>query len=306
MNQVKNLLWKKEGNNPNLFVDLDKKIPIDLASISCDGLIDNLQHINRKDERLSLAFYVQGKKLLMEKKYSEAMNYFDLSLCHVKKSTCFDSLYFDRSYCFFELKMFDKCLIDIELAKRFSDSPMMRQMLDELHWNCSKHIELVKSEQSETSENDEIKLSYETDENFPGMANVLEIKYDKTYGRHMVAKCDIPVGKVVLVENPFSSNSDTYLMCTVCMKETMNFVPCSKCSRAMFCSDLCANATSNIHKMECGEMSENISNGLYVRTILEAIRIFPNINDLMKFVDDAVNDKEKLPPKSLNDRKAQY
>lgn len=46
-------------------------------------------------------------------------------------------------------------------------------------------------------------LSYEVDDNFQGMTNVLELRSDKKFGRHIVAKCDIPAGKLILADKAF-------------------------------------------------------------------------------------------------------
>lgn len=49
------------------------------------------------------------------------------------------------------------------------------------------------------------RLNFEGQRSFPHMANILALKHDDQFGNHIVANCDIDVGKVVIATSPFAA-----------------------------------------------------------------------------------------------------
>ncbi|XP_055302941.1 uncharacterized protein LOC129568719 [Sitodiplosis mosellana] len=138
---------------------------------------------------------------------------------------------------------------------------------------------------------------------------------NRKYGRHLVAKCDIDVGKVILAEDAFISmpirSSGVYELCGKCFKNSMNFIACENCATTVFCSRACVES-GQFHKLSCGSVfSDNgYADGLEVyvtRSILLAANIFPNIENLITFVEGVVNDgkRNKVPP-SIADMESKY
>lgn len=97
--------------------------------------------------------------------------------------------------------------------------------------------------------------------------------------------------------------------CNICMKELVSLMPCKKCSVAVFCSDECQG--NILHQYECGLRFCNDSevNGRVMRTVrscLSAIKMFPSIDELIKFVDQTVKSDRNEVPTNLSDAKSQY
>lgn len=116
-------------------------------------------------------------------------------------------------------------------------------------------------------------MSYEANEKIPSFANILSMRKNDTFGCHVIADCDIPVGKVVFVSKPFatveclSSNDSS---CFECGKsQNKDFVECPHCINVVFCSKKCC--LSREHQLKCNKMF-NKSDSNIVRLSTEMIK----------------------------------
>lgn len=301
-----NLLWEKESNDAGaLYIDLFKDIPDEFReSVSVIAKSKNVQRVEKSNE-LSEKYRNQGNLQFQERKWLEAMNLYNASLCFAENGSQNVSLaYANRASCFLRLRQYEKCLADIELAKKARYPENMMQKLNKLRADCLK---LMKSD--DRGEEIVAKLSYKADENFPGMANVLKIEYNDEFGRYISAKCDIPAGKIVLVDESAvpPSHGVQYSCCAVCAKSSMNFIPCGQCTNALFCNNGCANA-NNIHKMECQYNLFDTESDIefFVRSIFLGLSSYESADDFIKFVEETVHDKTKIVPDTLKDMKSKY
>lgn len=152
------------------------------------------------------------------------------------------------------------------------------------------------------------------DDFHPGMANVLEMKYDEKFGRHFVAKCDIDVGKVIVVEEAFTTSivfDVEQNICDACFGHMKNFVACQLCTFGLFCDEKCDFA-DELHTLRCGRGSRD-DNGLVefaIRSMgcVAVMNIFPTAERLMRFVENVIQDpnKSKVVPTSLVDMESKY
>lgn len=309
-----NLLWQKESKNPELYVDIFRngsaktKAAVDryakcLAMFSGKMAALNLAGVKTtfKNNEKSFDFRTNGNKQFKEERWMEAMSLYNQSLCYAEIGSENVSLaYANRASCFLRLEMYEKCLADIELAKRANYPKNLMPKLDKRRQDC---LRLMKTYEKQP------KLSYEEDERFPGMANVLEIRCDKKFGRHIVAKVDIPAGQTILAEKAFIARLMTtdYNTCAVCMNISMNFIACTRCTDALFCNESCANA-DNIHKIDCGEskLSKNPVLEYHIGSIYFILSIFTNVNSLIEFVEEAVKKERIKAPHSLSDVKSKF
>lgn len=300
------LLWQKESNDAGaLYIDLFKDISANVrASVSVFAASKNVHRIEKNNE-LSVEYRNQGDVKFQERKWFEAMNLYNSSLCFAENGSENVSLaYANRSMCFLRLRRYEKCLNDIELAKKAGYPQHSMQKLNKRRADCLK---LMKSD--DVGEEIVAKLSYKADENFPGMANVLKIEYNEEFGRYISAKCDIPAGKTILVDESAvpPSHGIQYSCCAVCAKSSMNFIPCDQCTNALFCNSGCANV-NKIHKMECQYNLFDAESDIefFVRSIFLGLCSFENVDDFIKFVEDTVHDKTKMVPDTLKDMKSKY
>lgn len=138
------------------------------------------------------------------------------------------------------------CLRDIELAEQAK-----YPIIDKLLQRKAKCQRLMQGATKE--EEDDLQLSFEPSVNFPYVANVLEVQRNEEFGGHVVANCDIDVGKTVVIEKAYCSlgQAPDRFQCYTCTKEEANFVACPRCTDVMFCNEECRNENI-IHKKFCG------------------------------------------------------
>lgn len=300
------LLWQKESNDEAaLYIDIFKDISVDFRdTVLATAKLKKFHRLN-KNNVLSEAYRNKGNVQFQERKWLDAMHLYNASLCFAENDTENVALaYSNRSACLLHLRKYKNCLVDIELAKKAHLPENLIQKLNKRRADCLK---LMKTD--DRGEEIVSKLSYEADENFPGMANVLKIEYNAEFGRFISAKCDIPAGKTVLVHESAvpPSHAIKYSCCTVCAKASMNLVPCRDCTNALFCNSECANA-NNIHKMECQYNLFDAESDIefFVRSIFLGWSSFENVNDFIKFVEEIVHNNMAVVPNTLKDMKSKY
>ncbi|XP_011876680.1 PREDICTED: SET and MYND domain-containing protein 4-like [Vollenhovia emeryi] len=89
----------------------------------------------------------------------------------------------------------------------------------------------------------------------PCASDAVAIKYNKRYGRHIVATRNIKPGEVIALEKPYSllliqENVQTH--CSNCLRVCWANIPCNYCTYAMYCSEECRNIEwKKCHDIEC-------------------------------------------------------
>ena len=107
---------------------------------------------------------------------------------------------------------------------------------------------------------------------FPALNECISIKYEAGRGRYAVANRDIPIGTLLVREQPmtwtlhdekFGSN------CQHCFANIKRVVPCPKCTWVCFCSVRCRDqALQSYHKYECSFLKHLLESGLNVYAFL--------------------------------------
>lgn len=152
-------------------------------------------------------------------------------------------------------------------------------------------------------------MSFDADERFPDMANVLEIRSDEEDGRkRIVAKRDIDVGQIVMLEEMYITNNHSEMesFCKTCLRSAMNFIPCRNCKDVMFCDDSCM-ASHKVHEMTCNALKGQTFD--YIRiaeSILMAATAFPDVATLMGFVESGLATRDLGTPKCNTDAQRKY
>ncbi|XP_055304640.1 SET and MYND domain-containing protein 4-like [Sitodiplosis mosellana] len=237
------------------------------------------------------------------------MEWYNRSLCHAEEaSEPMGLAYANRSACFFHLKMYSKCLIDIELAKQNSYPRDKMAKLDERKAKC---LSVMKTEENQGAAF-EPKLDFKPSEKFPCSANVLRIENNDKYGRHVVANEDIDVGKIVMVDqNYFADTIKRYTRCNICFATNENFKPCQRCSFTLLCPKCEENS---FHTIECdinptyfGTLGIVGIRMVAVRSILLAMNAFADIDELIAAVEEMIqNDVVEAPESLLGDSQSNY
>lgn len=118
------------------------------------------------------------------------------------------------------------------------------------------------------------KLSSGGHQSFPHMANVLSFKHNNKFGCHIVANCDIDVGKVVVAAPAFAQleiHSSFEERCYHCGKtRNIRFFACPHCINTWFCSKRCS--LNKIHASKC-EKIFNREDPYTVRLATQMIKV---------------------------------
>ncbi|XP_055298563.1 SET and MYND domain-containing protein 4-like [Sitodiplosis mosellana] len=299
------MLWVKESNKKNaLFVDIFKsnklQRPVNfIESKACSP--------PRKSDTVALRKRKEGNELFGQREWAEAMEMYNESLCFAKNGSKHISLaYANRSSCFLNMKLYNECLIDIELAKEAGYPMDLMEKLNQRKEDCLKSIEKA----AKSLQIFEPKLSYEADEKFPCMANVLKFEQGDDGDYALCAKEDIDVGQTIVVESAFVKCLLRYgRKCSICLKGNTNLVPCENCATAMFCSNECK--VSFLHKYECGlrySEDESLNGGILeaARAIILGVNAFTTVDQLMEFVEQTISSDPNELLDSLIDEQSKY
>lgn len=270
------MLWQKEINS-HLYTDLLNNVEYSQQK--------RLIH-RRKNNLFAQSLRTQGNKKYSEENFESAYNYYNESVCFATSDS--DDLsfaYANRSMCFFKLQLYDRCLLDIKLAKDSNYPERLMVKLNDRESQC-----MVRLQSSVQQIFIEPKLSFEPNKSLSGMANVLECQTTELYGRAIIAKCDIAIGETVIIEKDYlyTVDSDLNIFCSNCGKIKMNFVACKNCADATFCSIECAD--NNFHKFECDmtigsdDICDGVSLTFLLRSVVIGINSFETTNEMMEHV----------------------
>lgn len=275
------------------------------ATMNFKCMIRDSSTLVKSDEK-ALDKRKQGNKLFAKREWTNALELYNESLCYAKPGSTLISLaYANRSACFIRMKMYRECLVDIELAKSFGFPLDKMPKLDERMAECLRHI--ADGEQIDSQP----QMSYDPDEKFPCMANVLKIERNSDGSHSVIAKEDIDVGQTIAVEKAFTAC--LYMCygwrCNICLKRNANMIPCTKCTTAMFCYGTCDKDV--IHENECGLtfIGSSQADGMMMnlaRMIFKLLEIFSSADELMDFVEEVINGDKYAFPDELIDYKSRY
>lgn len=133
----------------------------------------------------------------------------------------------------------------------------------------------------------------------PCASDAVAIKYNKHYGRYIVATRNIDPGEVIAIEKPYSlilmqENVQTH--CSNCLRVCWANIPCNYCTYAMYCSEECRSAEwKRCHDIECAVFPALIEYAFYnldlfsIRLAVLALREAGGITELrtmLKEVDE--------------------
>lgn len=294
-----NNLWQKDPIESSKFVDIFQSI--ETSSISMD-------FESPKNNRPSTILRNLGNNEFRKNKFPDAMEHYNSSLRWAENGTENETLaYSNRSACFLHLKLYDKCLADIEKAIKANISKDLLLKLTKRKMDCIKLMK--RSEQEQPIERN---LYSGANVNFPCLTDVAMIQQNEEYEKHIVANCDISVGQVILLEESFLSTTLWSLLtaCTTCQKTRMNFIACEHCTLVVFCDEECKQRNV-LHKYDCGlvyDKNESINGELKMiaQSVFFAMDVLKSADKLMDFVDSISKNGPNWTPESIRDAQSKY
>ncbi|XP_070490712.1 SET and MYND domain-containing protein 4-like isoform X1 [Chironomus tepperi] len=270
---------------------------------------------------------VDGNKLYSQRNFFDALVKYNESLCYAPEgSEAIGLAYANRSAVYFEMKMYEKCLKNIELAKLNGYPENNFHILDKRSQKCHE----LEAEQQQVTENpfEFVKLSYKANPRLPFVVNCLELRQSDIFGRYIVTTQDLNVGDILAIEEPhfkiIKSDSrydscpemNKFQRCSVCLKDNlMDLIPCPYCISTMFCSEKCRDyAMTSYHNYECGIIDILLKTGIMqmaIRVFFQALNIFNgSVEDLQNFLSNFINSSTSVYDfdfsKSNEDAAAKY
>lgn len=288
------LLWtKSDKRRPIIYVDLFDNVSTELQIefVRWEQKLWNFDWNHRffhyyseptKCQATAKRFGSIGNTYFESREWRIALEMYNQAICFAENDSSYLAVLFaKRGFCFSNLEMYSAGTIDIDIA-------LSRNLPRELVAECRAINEVLKQKSEQRTPN-RPQLSFnECDENYPAMANVLELKLDENNRAYIAAKVDIDVGETVLVEQSFAAVTNGYnkICCATCLQEMKNFLPCRTCTDAAFCSVDCFQR-NNVHRKSCGEDFHHMPTPIkfVIQSILHAISIFPTVDFLMQFVE---------------------
>lgn len=294
------MLWKKESQRPNaLYFDF---FPPNVQHWDFKVLLQNIHEKPHptKSDAIALHKRTEGNKQFAEGALLDAMeSYGDCLRFATPGSEHISLAYANRAACFLNLKMYNECLADIELAEKAGYPEHLMHKLEQRKTSCL----------GEMQQNPHLpeKLNFEPNEKIPYLSNVLMVQRNNSTGAYsVVAKTDIDVAQPIVIEDLYrvSIRNGYGIHCNICSKEYCNLVPCSKCAVAMFCAECQGHF---LHEYECGlsfcgESESNRKAMADVRNVLLTMKLFRTVDELMTFVEKMLAKPKELPKTMLDDR----
>lgn len=285
MTALLNILWKKDSSNPKLYVDI-----FAIKGHEIQNCILNIPKRSQRSNRLAEAARERGKQFFGKGKNFEAMEEFNNCLAFAEVGTHEMGLAFaNRSACYVRMNMPMNAMIDIDLAKESNYPAQLMQKLNDRFQKCEIRL-MTETFQPAVFTVRDPRLSFKYHEKFDGAADCLKIQRNAVYGRHIITKCDLQIGQVVLVEKPYSivpnEKSSAYKnRCSFCFEVFKNFITCEQCSD-FFCSDAgCIEMSHHKHTCNIPYSGPKHTFVLVLQMILDINEAFPDVNNLLNTIE---------------------
>lgn len=301
------MLWKKESKSKVLYVNYFDQLKQSLADL--DAIFDQSTE-PAKSNALSDRMRHEGNIEFEAKNWSNAITAWNCALCFAEPhSETLSQAYANRSACHFQLDRYKSSNNDILYALQVPTCPdTLKQQLLQHQMDCADFID--KNDGDESMESFDCKelvspspphttpppAPSNSDHNANEPFEWLSLDSSDRFRRCFKANADIDVGRIIYTEGALVSTlmSAYYTHCTVCFTKNDNLIPCENCTAAMFCNNSCQYST--LHAGECNLNAEINADGklkLLIRTVLYAISLFNDIDDLVEFVMQTVSDDLK-------------
>jgi SET and MYND domain-containing protein 4 len=175
-----------------------------------------------KNDIAAEQFRNEGNKTYLSGKFYEALICYNKSLCNSTSQSANLGLgYANRSAIYFEMKQFDKCLQNIELARAhgYKNETKLNER--------QKKADKLKENQPKDPKNDPanfFKLSYSANEKYPSIVKCLEVRQNEQFGHHVITNRALNPSDVIAIEDLVFKGIQKvgfYVRCSNCLKSNM-------------------------------------------------------------------------------------
>lgn len=214
-----------------------KTRPISRSSANCqlfNKKLSSMEMSFEKSNKMADEYRTEGNRCYIRKQFLDALIYYNKSLCFAEQGS--ESLAFafaNRASVYLELKLFRKCLKNIELARDNYPIDKLR-ILNERESKCQNLMKNNYERERKMDNWDFFELTHPANKRIPYIADCLEVKSNEKYGRYIITNIDLSVGDIVAIEEPscqiLFDVTKSYSYCVYCCKdELLDLLPCSDC-----------------------------------------------------------------------------
>lgn len=153
---------------------------------------------SRKSNAKSEELRTEGNKFYSQRKFFNALLKYNESLCYAEPaSENVGHAYANRSAVYFEMKLYERCLKNVELAKQHRYPENNLEVLNNRTAKCNDLVNNSREKPSDVW--NFFKLSYPPNVKLPFVVDCLEAKISEKYGRHLITNQALKVGDIVAV-----------------------------------------------------------------------------------------------------------
>lgn len=181
------------------------------------------------------SFRLEGNEFYKQRRFHDALIDYNKSLCFAPpRSKELGLAYANRSSIYFEVRMYQKSVENIKLARENNYPKEKMKTLSEREEKC---LMLIKSGHRDEEFNvwDFFKLSYKANKKVPFIIEDLKLAENEKYGRMILTTRDLKAGDIIAIEEPafkLLSESSLQNRCSYCLKNNhYHLIPCEKCPK---------------------------------------------------------------------------
>lgn len=299
MSSPLNFLWKKEQSpNCEWFVDIfaNENFNVNLSTVIFEYEVHKFNYTFPKSDSLARFYREKGKEFFQNGHYLMAILSYNHGMALAESNSEKSIAYANRSICFLNINMPEKCLVDIELAKKFNYPPNLMHKLDARIAKCNALL-ADETFKLKIYNLEEPTISFKEHNRFAGVADCLEIRKDDRFGYHVITTRDLDIGQTILVEPSCAITPKRIVnvgrdRCWHCFKDLQNFIPCEKSIGSLYCNDECMQ--KSFHRYECNlpTLTRKETSDLVFKILYNLNVDFPRVDDLMKTVEKLLKDED--------------
>lgn len=300
----KSIKFREQGNKIFLSKPLTSACCIDAIKM----YTKSIAYAPYPSEQLSLAYGNRSAVLLKLRKFDLSIQDIDRALANPYPDNLRPKLYVRKIECLVAMKgsatedaykeaqhWLDKMSLNDDNQKKLT------QKLNSMK-SLSRKANSQKSTKTSTF-NPTIKTF---NSEVPCASDAVAVRYNKMFGRHVVATRKINPGDIISIEKPYSlmlTPDKVYTHCTNCLEVCWANIPCDYCIYAMYCSEKCkSTAWASYHDIECPihpclhKLDFTKLDLMCLRLILQAMRETNSIQELrdeLKEVDESTDPRLK-------------
>lgn len=188
-----------------------------------------------KDRIQSIKYLFRGNYYYEKQNYCKALLTYNLSICEAEVDTEIASIaYGKRALVYYDLKEFDLCLLNLELAEQHQKNGRI------IDYNNIRTMCVTRRDEYERPPDIDpsnfFRLTHPANPKLPCLSGCLELKFNRKYGRHIITTRDLQIGDIVAMSDfsfMFFDKRARLHHCSNCAKSSMklSLIPCLKCSK---------------------------------------------------------------------------